>query len=63
VRFRPATHLVVLVYGSRADAEALRKDVAQVLAPTGLPLSEAKSPFAPGGAARSGLKMRGPAAR
>ncbi len=32
-----------LVYGSRADAEAQRKDVAQVLAPMGLRLSEAKT--------------------
>ncbi len=41
VRF--ADDFVVLVYGSRADAEALRKDVAQVLAPMGLRLSEAKT--------------------
>ncbi len=33
----------MLVYGSRADAEALRKDVAQVLALMGLRLSAAKT--------------------
>jgi len=41
VRF--ADDFVVLVHGSRADAEALREDVAQVLAPMGLRLSEAKT--------------------
>jgi len=40
---RVADDFVVLVNGSRADAEALRKDVAQVLAPMGLRLSEAKT--------------------
>jgi RNA-directed DNA polymerase len=41
VRF--ADDFVVLVSGSRADAEALQDDVAQVLAPMGLRLSEAKT--------------------
>ena len=43
VRFPPATHLVVLVHGSREDVEALREDVADVLAPMGLRLSPAKT--------------------
>lgn len=40
---RYADDFVVLVHGSQADTEALREDVAQVLAPMGLPLSEAKT--------------------
>ena len=40
---RYADDFVVLVHGSRADAEALREDVAQVLAPMGLRLSAAKT--------------------
>jgi RNA-directed DNA polymerase len=43
VRSRPATHLVVLVNGTRADVEALHDDVATVLAPLGLRLSPAKT--------------------
>ena len=43
VRSRPATHLVVLVYGTRGHAEALRAQVTQVLAPLGLRLSQAKT--------------------
>jgi hypothetical protein len=43
VRFPPATHLVVLVSGTQAHAEAVREDVAAVLAPMGLRLSEAKT--------------------
>ena len=43
VRFPPATHLVILVHGSREDTEALREDVARVLAPMGLRLSPAKT--------------------
>ena len=43
VRFRPATHLVVLVHGSRADVDALHEDVARVLQPLGLRLSPAKT--------------------
>jgi RNA-directed DNA polymerase len=41
VRF--ADDFVVLVHGSRAHAEQLRDDVARVLAPMGLRLSEAKT--------------------
>jgi RNA-directed DNA polymerase len=41
VRF--ADDFVVLVHGSRADADVLREDVARVLAPIGLRLSEAKT--------------------
>lgn len=41
VRF--ADDFVILVHGSREDAEALREDVAAVLAPLGLRLSEAKT--------------------
>jgi len=41
VRF--ADDFVVLVSGTRAHAEALRREVAQVLAPIGLRLSEAKT--------------------
>jgi RNA-directed DNA polymerase len=40
---RYADDFVVLVHGSRSDAEVLRADVAQVLAPMGLRLSEAKT--------------------
>jgi RNA-directed DNA polymerase len=46
VRFPPPTLLVVLVAGSRAHAEALREEVAAVLAPMGLRLSEAKTRIA-----------------
>jgi RNA-directed DNA polymerase len=40
---RYADDFVVLVHGSQADAEALREDVARVLAPMGLRLSAAKT--------------------
>ena len=40
---RYADDFVVLVHGSRADAEALFAEVAQVLAPAGLSLSEEKT--------------------
>jgi RNA-directed DNA polymerase len=40
---RYADDFVVLVHGSRGDVEALREDIAQVLAPTGLRLSPAKT--------------------
>jgi hypothetical protein len=43
VRFPPATHLVVLVHGQQAHVEALREDVADVLQPLGLRLSESKT--------------------
>src|ERR687888_1493201 len=43
VRFPPATYLVVMVAGVRGDAEALWDEVAAVLAPMGLRLSEAKT--------------------
>jgi RNA-directed DNA polymerase len=43
VRFPPPTLLVVLVHGTRADAEALREEIADVLAPLGLRLSAAKT--------------------
>ena len=43
VKLPPATHLVVMVSGSREDAEALRSEVASVLAPMGLRLSEEKT--------------------
>src|SRR3954466_15656436 len=43
VRSRPATHLVILVHGAEDDAHALREDVAQVLEPIGLRLSQAKT--------------------
>ena len=43
VRFPPATHLVVMVHGTRDDAEALWGEVAAVLAPIGLRLSEEKT--------------------
>ena len=42
VRSRPATHLVITVHGSREDAEALRDQVAEILTPMGLQLSQAK---------------------
>jgi RNA-directed DNA polymerase len=45
VRFRPATHLVVLVHGSRDDVATLREDIVDVLAPMGLRPSEAKTPI------------------
>jgi RNA-directed DNA polymerase len=40
---RYADDFVVLVHGTRADTEALREDVAHVLQPLGLRLSEAKT--------------------
>lgn len=40
---RYADDFVILVHGSREDTEALREDVAQVLAPMGLRLSPAKT--------------------
>jgi RNA-directed DNA polymerase len=40
---RYADDFVILVHGTRADTEALREDVAQVLAPLGLRLSPAKT--------------------
>jgi len=40
---RYADDFVVLVHGNRADVEVLREDVAQVLAPMGLGLSQAKT--------------------
>jgi len=43
VRSRPATHLVVMVHGTGAHAEGLRTEVAAVLAPLGLRLSQAKT--------------------
>jgi RNA-directed DNA polymerase len=43
---RYADDFVVLVAGSRAHAEALREEVAQVLAPMGLRLSEARTRIA-----------------
>jgi RNA-directed DNA polymerase len=43
VRFPPPTHLVVLVNGTREHAEALWGEVAAVLAPMGLRLSESKT--------------------
>jgi RNA-directed DNA polymerase len=43
VRFPPPTLLVVMVAGTRADAEALKVQAAGVLAPMGLRLSEAKT--------------------
>src|SRR5215203_1274915 len=43
VRLPPPTLLVVLVYGTREHAEALRAQVTQVLAPLGLRLSQAKT--------------------
>src|SRR6185312_4164150 len=43
VRLPPATHLVVLIHGTRADAEVLRDDIAAILATIGLRLSETKT--------------------
>jgi hypothetical protein len=43
VRLPPATHLVVLLTGIRDHVEALRDEVAAVLAPMGLRLSEEKT--------------------
>ena len=43
VRLPPATHLVVVVAGTRAHAESLRDEVAAVLRPMGLRLSEEKT--------------------
>lgn len=43
VRFPPATHLVVLVHGTRGDVEALHEDITHVLQPLGLRLSAAKT--------------------
>jgi RNA-directed DNA polymerase len=40
---RYADDFVVLVYGQRGDAEALREDIARVLGPLGLRLSPAKT--------------------
>ena len=40
---RYADDFVVLVHGTRADVEALREEVAQVLQPLGLRLSESKT--------------------
>ncbi|MEE9295524.1 MAG: group II intron maturase-specific domain-containing protein [Phycisphaerae bacterium] len=43
MRFPPATPLVVMVHGTRSDAEALWDEVAAVLAPMGLRLSADKT--------------------
>jgi hypothetical protein len=43
VRLLPATHLVVMVWGARKDAEALWDEVSMVLAPIGLRLSAEKT--------------------
>jgi len=43
VRSRPATHLVIMVSGDRHHAEALRGQVAAVLAPLGLRLAPDKT--------------------
>jgi RNA-directed DNA polymerase len=43
VRFPPATHLVVLVRGEHGHVQALREEIAGVLEPIGLRLSEAKT--------------------
>jgi len=43
VRFPPPTLPVVLVHGTGADAEPLREEIADVLAPLGLRLSPAKT--------------------
>jgi RNA-directed DNA polymerase len=43
VRVPPATHLVVMVHGTRQHVEALREEIAQVLAPMGLQFSAAKT--------------------
>ena len=46
VRLPPATHLVVLVHGTRDHAEALRQEVAAILRPMGLRLSDTKTRIA-----------------
>src|SRR5215218_6861938 len=46
VRFPPATHLVVMVCGSRRHAEAIRDQIIPVLASVGLRLSEEKTTIA-----------------
>ncbi|MFF4668107.1 group II intron maturase-specific domain-containing protein [Streptomyces sp. NPDC001282] len=43
MRFPPPTHLVVLTDGARDDVETLREDIADVLQPLGLRLSEPKT--------------------
>jgi RNA-directed DNA polymerase len=43
VRLPPATHLVVLISGAKAHAEALKTDVAAVLSEIGLRLAEEKT--------------------
>src|SRR3954447_15717839 len=43
VKFPPATHLVLMVNGAREHAEAVREEVAGVLATLGLRLSAAKT--------------------
>ncbi len=43
VRFLPATHRVLMVAGTQADAERLRQEAAAVLLPMGLRLSEEKT--------------------
>ena len=43
VKFPPATHLVIMVAGTKAHADALWDEVAQVIAPLGLRLSVEKS--------------------
>ena len=43
VRSRPATHLVIMVSGTRAHAEDLKTQTAHVLAGMGLRLSEEKT--------------------
>jgi len=43
VQFPPATHLVIMVHGSRSHAEALRAEAAAVLEPLGLRLAEEKT--------------------
>jgi RNA-directed DNA polymerase len=40
---RYADDFVILVHGTRDDAETLREDIARVLAPLGLRLSQAKT--------------------
>jgi hypothetical protein len=46
VKLPPATHLVVMVSGTRAHAEDLYDELAAVLAPMGLRLSEEKTKVA-----------------
>jgi RNA-directed DNA polymerase len=43
VRFPPATHLVVMLTGTREQVEAMKDEAAAVLAPMGLRLSEEKT--------------------